>query len=59
MGCSISLTRPGDVVFAARRSTYPLVLRPDNEEFRIRGFAYVHRLMHAEKALEVQVLKIR
>jgi hypothetical protein len=60
MGCSISSTRPGDVVFVARGSTYPLVLRPDSGEFRIRGFAYVHGLMHAEKkGLEAQVLKIR
>jgi hypothetical protein len=60
MGCSISLIRPGDVVYVARGSTYPLVLRPHGEEFCIRGFAYVHGLMHAEKKnLEVQVLKIR
>jgi hypothetical protein len=55
-----TLSRPGDVVFVARGSTYPLVLRPDGEEFRTRGFAYVHGLMHAEKKdLDVQVLKIR
>ena len=60
MGCSISSTRPGDVVYVARGSTYPLVLRPDGEEFCIRGFAYVHGLMHAEKKdLEVQGFKIR
>lgn len=60
MGCSISPTRPGDVVYVALGSTYPLVLRPDGEEFRIRGFAYVHGLMYAEKKnLDVQVLKIR
>jgi hypothetical protein len=28
MVCSISLTRPGDVVYVACGSTYPLVLRP-------------------------------
>lgn len=61
MGCSISLTTPGDVVFIACGSTYPLVLRPDGGEmFYIRGFAYVHGLMHAEKKnLGVQVFKIR
>ena len=59
IGCSISLTRPGDVIYVARGSTYPLVLRPDGEEFRIRGFAYVHGLMHAEKKdSKVQILKI-
>ena len=42
MGCSICSTRPGYVVYVACGSTYPLVLRPDGEEFRIRGFAYVH-----------------
>ena len=60
IGCSISSTRPGDVVYVAHGSTYPLVLRPDGEEFRIRGFAYVHGLMHAEKKdLGVEVFKIR
>ncbi len=60
MGCAISSTRPGDVVYIPRGSTYPLVLRSDGEEFHIRGFTYVHGLMHAEKKdLEVQVLKIR
>jgi hypothetical protein len=60
IGCSISPTRPGDVIYVARGSTYPLVLRPDGEEFHIRGFAYVHGLMHAEKKdLEMKVLKIR
>jgi hypothetical protein len=60
MGCSISSTRPGDVVYVACGSTYPLILRPDGEEFRIRGFAYVHGLMQGEqKDSELQVLKIR
>lgn len=60
MGCSISSAKPGDVVYVAHGSTYPLVLRPDGEEFRIRGFAYVHGLMHAEKKdLGVRVFKIR
>jgi hypothetical protein len=60
MGCSISSARPGDVVYVAYGSTYPLILRPDGKEFRIRGFAYVHGLMQGEqKDSEVQVLKIR
>jgi hypothetical protein len=59
MGCSISSTSPGDVVYVALGSTYPLVLRPDGDKFHIRGFAYVHGLMHAEKKdLEVQVVEI-
>lgn len=59
MGCSISSNRPGDVVYVAHGSTYPLVLRQDGQEYSIRGFAYVHGLMHAEKKdLEAQVLKI-
>jgi hypothetical protein len=48
------------VIFVAHGSTYPLVLRPDGQEFRVRGFAYVHGLMHGEqKDSEVKVLKIR
>ena len=49
IGCSITSTRPGDVIYVARGSTYPLVLRPEGEEYQIRGFAYVHGLMHAER----------
>ena len=60
IGCLISLTRLGDIVYIARGSMYPLILRLDGEEFRIRGFAYIHGLMHIEKKdLEVQSFKIR
>lgn len=39
--------------------TYPLVLQPDGEAFRIRGFAYLHGLMHAQrKDTQVQVIRI-
>jgi hypothetical protein len=60
LGCVISSTRAGDMIFVAHGSTYPLVLRPDGQEFRVRGFAYVHGLMHGEqKDSELKVLKIR
>ncbi|KAH9220332.1 heterokaryon incompatibility protein-domain-containing protein [Leptodontidium sp. 2 PMI_412] len=60
MGCSISRAEPGDVVFVAKGCTFPLVLRPDGEEFRIRGFAYVGGLMRGEKkASDVRVVRLR
>ncbi|KAG9234194.1 heterokaryon incompatibility protein-domain-containing protein [Amylocarpus encephaloides] len=60
IGCCVSPTRPDDVVFVAHGSTYPLVLRPDGDEFRIRGFAYIHGLMHGEqKDSEFQSIRIR
>ncbi|CAG8961569.1 hypothetical protein HYFRA_00006103 [Hymenoscyphus fraxineus] len=60
LGCTIGLARPGDIVFVPQGSTYPLVLRPDGKEFRIRGFAYVHGLMHGEeRGGSVRALKIR
>lgn len=48
-GRCISTTRPGDVVFAPLGSTYPLVLRPDGDHFRIRSYAYVHGIMRGER----------
>ena len=60
IGCSITSTRPGDVIYVARGCTYPLVLRPEGEEYQIRGFAFVHGLMRAERQdSKIQVLKIR
>jgi hypothetical protein len=60
IGCSVSTTRPGDVVCVALGSTYPHVLRPDGDNFLIRGFAYVHGIMHGERrSSEGQVFKIR
>jgi hypothetical protein len=59
-GCSISTTKPGDVVCVAFGSTYPFVLRPDDEHFLIRGYAYVHGIMNGERRnSEGQVFKIR
>lgn len=47
-GCSISTTRPGDLIFVARGSTYPLILRPDDDHFLTRGYTYVHGVMNEE-----------
>jgi hypothetical protein len=59
-GCSISATRPGDMVCVALGSTYPFILRPDGDHFLIRGYAYVHGIMHGERRnSEGQVLRIR
>ena len=49
IGCTISTTRPGDLVCVALGSTYPFILRPDGEEFLMRGYAYVSGLMHGEQ----------
>lgn len=49
IGCSVSTTRPGDVVCVALGSTYPFVLRPDGDNFLIRGYAYVEGIMHREQ----------
>lgn len=60
IGCSVSITRPGDVVCVALGSTYPFILRPDGDHFLIRGYAYVHGIMHGERRnSERQVLRIR
>ena len=49
IGCTISTTRPGDLVCVALGSTYPFILRPDGDEFLMRGYAYVCGLMHGEQ----------
>ena len=60
LGCSISTTRPGDIVCAPLGSTFPLILRPDGDHFLIRGYAFVHGVMHGEqRGFEGQVFKIR
>jgi hypothetical protein len=59
IGCAISSTKPGDIVFAALGSSYPHVLRSDGDHYRIRGYSYVHGIMNGEKKdSEVQVFKI-
>jgi hypothetical protein len=49
IGCSVSTTEPGDVVFAPLGSVYPLVLRPVNDGFTLRGYSYVHGIMRGEQ----------
>lgn len=46
IGCTVSPVRPKDLVCVALGSTYPFVLRPDGNDFLIRGYTYVHGLMH-------------
>ena len=60
IGCTISIIRQGDLVCVALGSTYPFILRPDDNEFLIRGYAYVHGLMRGEQQnSERQVFRIR
>jgi hypothetical protein len=60
IGCSISTTRPGDMICVALGSTYPFILRPDGDHFLIRGYAYVHGIMHGERQnSDGQVFRIR
>jgi hypothetical protein len=55
----VSTIRPGDKVYVALGSKYPFVLRPDGDYFLLRGFAYVHGIMHGERAGSgEQVLRI-
>lgn len=51
IGCCVSTTRPGDMVYIALGSKYPFVLRPDGDHFLLRGFAYVHGIMHGERGV--------
>ena len=58
-GCTISTTRPGDLVCVALGSTYPFILRPDCDEFLMRSYAYVSGLMHGEQQnSERQIFRI-
>jgi hypothetical protein len=59
IGCCMSTARPGDTVYVALGSKYPFVLRPDGDLFLLRGFAYVHGIMHGERGgSEEQVFRI-
>ncbi|KAL8873772.1 MAG: hypothetical protein Q9174_000811 [Haloplaca sp. 1 TL-2023] len=49
IGCTVSTVRPGDVVCILLGSTYPFVLRPQGNEFLMRGHTFVHGLMHGEQ----------
>ena len=60
IGCTVSTIRRGDLLCVALGSTYPLILRPDGNEFLIRGYAYVHRLLRGKrKNSERQLFRIR
>ena len=60
VGCTISTVTRGDIVFIPLGSTYPLVLRPDGSDFRIRGYSFVHGVMHGEQQnLATQTVHIR
>lgn len=48
IGCCIASTAPGDLVYVPHGCTYPLVLRPNSDQFRIRGFCFVHGIMKGE-----------
>ncbi|KAH8714833.1 heterokaryon incompatibility protein-domain-containing protein [Phaeosphaeriaceae sp. PMI808] len=54
VGCAIATIQPGDEVFIALGSTYPMVLRPNSiserKKYVIRGFAYVDGVMDGELA---------
>ncbi|XMA14771.1 hypothetical protein WAI453_007562 [Rhynchosporium graminicola] len=60
VGCCISTTEPGDIVFVAFGSKFPLVLRPaGGVHFLLRGFAYVHGIMYGEREVyDEQLVKI-
>lgn len=49
IGCSVSVSKPGDLVFAPLGSTYPLLLRPVDDGFTIVGYAYVNGVMRGER----------
>ena len=48
IGSSTSRNEPGDKVFVALGSTYPFILRPTENHFLLKGFSYVHGIMHGE-----------
>lgn len=59
IGCCISTTWPGDMVYVALGSKYPFVLWPDGDHFLLKCFAYVHGIMHGERrGSEEQVFRI-
>lgn len=60
IGCTVSTVVPGDVVCVVLGSTYPYVFRPDGDDFSVRGYAFVHGLMHGEQQnSEKRVFRIR
>ncbi|MCJ1295786.1 hypothetical protein MMC34_007350 [Xylographa carneopallida] len=60
VGYTVSTVRQGDLVCVILGSTYPFILRSNESEFLIRGYTYVHGLMHGEQQnSERQVFRIR
>lgn len=48
IGCCTSVVESGDIVFIPLGSTYPLVLRPQGEEYIVKGYTYTYGIMHGE-----------
>jgi hypothetical protein len=48
VGSCVSPANPGDIFVVPLGSTYPLVLRSEDDHFTIRGFAFVHGIMQGE-----------
>lgn len=60
VGCCVAVTEPGDSVFVPCGSTYPMVLRPQNGDWLVRGYSYVHGVMHGgEQQSKAQMIRIR
>lgn len=48
IGCWVSRIRPGNIGIGLG-CTYPLILRPNGDQFSIRGYSYVHGIMYGER----------
>lgn len=48
LGCTTAINKPGDIVFIPLGSTYPLILRPKDGHYIVRGFAFVYQRMTGE-----------
>ncbi|KAL8816376.1 MAG: hypothetical protein Q9223_004605 [Gallowayella weberi] len=60
IGCTVTTVKQGDLVCAALGSTYPFILRPAGNEFLMRGYTYVHGVMHGEQQnSERRIFRIR
>lgn len=59
IGCTVCTVRQGDLVCVPLGSTYPFILRPDGDMFVLRGFTYVHGLMHGEQQLNLEKRSFR
>ena len=60
VGCTIATVAQGDVVFIPLGNTYPLVLRPEHNDFRIKGYTFIHGVMHGEQQnMETQTIRLR